>query len=119
LLSTTLVANAQINMEDSTAQAIVYWDRLEKQTYKVSSEKIKLNGEDTINQTIYHYKVEITVLDSTANSYTAAWVYKEFTGIDPTNFTQNLASIMKDVKVVFKTNELGEFEEVVIGGNSR
>lgn len=113
LLSTTLVANAQINMEDSTVQAIVYWDKMEKQTYKVSEEKIKLEGSDTISKSIYSYKVEITVLDSTANSYTAEWVYKDFTGVSPTNFNQNLSAIMKDVKVVFKTNELGEFAEVV------
>lgn len=113
LLSTTLVANAQINMKDSTVQAIVYWDKMEKQTYKVSEEKIKLEGSDTISKSIYSYKVEITVLDSTANSYTAEWVYKDFTGVSSTNFNQNLSAIMKDVKVVFKTNELGEFMEVV------
>ncbi len=112
-LSTTLAANAQINMEDSTVQAIVYWDKMEKQTYKISEEKIKLEGTDTVSKSIYSYKVDITVLDSTANSYTAEWVYKDFIGISPTNFSQNLSAIMKDVKVVFKTNELGEFAEVV------
>ena len=58
----------QINMEDSTAQVISYWSIGEKQSYSMSLQKIKLEGTDTTENVLMTYDVDISVIDSTAQS---------------------------------------------------
>lgn len=103
----------QINIADSTAQVISYWDKGEKKNYSVIAEKIKINGADTTSKEITTYDVEITVLNATDKSYTIEWLYKNITTNSQNPTIQKIMNITKDMKVVFKTNELGVFVEVV------
>ncbi len=112
-LATGLTAFGQINMADSTAQVITYWDKGEKQNYTITSEKIKLKGTDTTSKVITTYDVEITVLNQTDKSYTIQWLYKNIKTNSTNPTIQKLMNITKDMKVVFKTDELGAFTEVV------
>jgi hypothetical protein len=108
-----LITFGQINMADSTAQVITYWDKGEKQNYSVSAEKIKIKGTDTTSREITTYDVEITVLKADDKSYTIEWFYKNLTTNSQNPTVQKLMNITKDMKVVFKTDELGVFVEVV------
>lgn len=112
LLSITNVFG-QINMVDSIAQVISYWEIGEKQNYTISHEKVKLTDSDTTSRELTTYDVEVTVLEQTDKSYTVQWLYKNI-NTDNTNPTiQKLLNISKEMTVIFKTDELGVFIEVV------
>lgn len=52
-------AFGQINMEDSTAQVISYWNIGDKQSYSMSLQKIKLKGADTTENVLLTYEVDV------------------------------------------------------------
>ena len=111
LFSSTLFG--QISVQDSTVQVIGYWSKQETQSYNVSYEKLKIKSKDTISRELIKYEVDIKILDSTENSYTIEWFYKNYT-IDTNNeLVRKLTSIANDISVKIKTDELGAFIEVV------
>jgi hypothetical protein len=63
-----LTTFGQINMADSTAQVITYWEKGEKQNYSVTTENIKIKGSDTTSKEMTTYNVEITVLNTSEKS---------------------------------------------------
>ena len=107
------VAQAQINLEDSTVQVIGFWDRNEKQSYSVSHEKYKVNGSDTSARELMKYDVEITIKDSTANSYIIEWFYRNYSTNSQSPLVQKILAVSEDVKVLIKTDEFGAIKEVV------
>lgn len=106
-------AFAQINLNDSSMQVIAYWGNKEKQSYKITDSKYVVVGVDTSQREVIKYNVDITVLDSTANSYTVEWWYKNYDVSGSNDFVKSVSSIFTDMKVVIKTNEFGAFVEVV------
>jgi uncharacterized protein YqgV (UPF0045/DUF77 family) len=113
-----LTAFGQINIADSTAQVITYWDKGEKQNYTVTTEKIKLKDTgnatlDTTAREITTYDVEITVLDQTDKTYTIEWFYKNIKTNSTNPTIQKLLNVTQDMRVVYTTDELGTFIEVV------
>lgn len=112
-LLTGLTTFGQINMVDSTAQVITYWEKGDKQNYSLIAEKIKIKKNDTTSIEVTTYDVEISVLNANDKSYTIEWFYKNIAtnSLNPT--VQKLMNITKDMKVVYKTDELGVFIEVV------
>lgn len=113
LLFIGTISNGQINLADSTVQVISYWDKAEKQNYSVTLEKTKIKGEDTTSTELTTYEVEVTVLDSSQKSYTIQWLYKNFKTNNQNPTIQKLVNISKDLKVIFKTDEVGTFLEVL------
>lgn len=113
ILSISSSSSAQINLADSSAQVIGYWDKHEKQSYAITEEKIKIKKTDTISREFANYKVDITVLDSTANSYTIEWFYHDYEIETENEITKELVSITDSLRVVIKTDELGSVLEVV------
>ncbi|NOG58237.1 MAG: hypothetical protein HND54_10930 [Bacteroidetes bacterium] len=102
----------QINMEDSTAQVIAYWSIGDKQSYSVSLQNLVINGEDTTKNETTQYDVDITVLDSSANSYTVSWLYRNFRNNSDNELIQKIISSGENLKVIIKTDELGAFLSV-------
>lgn len=113
LLITGMATFGQINMADSTVQVITYWEQGEKQNYSVVTESIKIKDSDTTSREITTYDVEITVLQADDKSYTVEWYYKNFKTDSQNVPVQKIMSIAKDIKVVYRTDELGIFLEVV------
>ena len=103
----------QINMNDSTVQVIGYWDKNEKQSYIVTQEKYKIKDSDTTSREFYKYAVDITIIDSTADSYIIDWFYKDYEINSENALINKLASITEDMIVKIRTNELGVFQEVI------
>lgn len=101
----------QINLEDSTVQVIGFWEKEEQQNYFVSLEKIK--DSDTISRELIKYDVEITIKDSTSNSYLIEWRYTNFDIETSNNLMQRIASLSDNMKIVIKTDEFGAIQEVV------
>ncbi len=103
----------QINMNDSTAQVIGYWDMNEKQTYIITQEKFQIKDSDTTAREFYKYAVDMTIVDSTANSYLIDWFYRDYEIQSDNELIQKLSSIIEDMTVRIRTDELGAFQEVV------
>jgi hypothetical protein len=112
-LGVSFSACAQINLEDSTVQVIGFWNKGEKQNYSVLLEKFKTKDNDTTSRERTLYDVEVTVKDSTANSYLVEWHYKNYQIETDNQFTKKLIALAEDIKVVIKTDELGAIVEVV------
>lgn len=103
---------AQINNEDSTAQVVSYWSIGEKQSYSISLQKIKTKGTDTTSNEILTYDVDITVVDSTKDSYTIEWFYHNYNSNSENEIVRKIASLSNDLKVLIVTDELGVIKEV-------
>jgi hypothetical protein len=108
-----LTGFGQINMADSTAQSIGYWDLNEKQLYTITSEKTRTKGLDTTSHELISYEVEITIKDSTATSYTIEWYYKNFTVDSKNEILNKIMKLSENFRLLIRTNELGVFQEVI------
>lgn len=109
----SFISFGQISLEDSTVQVIGYWDKNETQTYIITNEKYRVTDTDTTKREFVTYEVDITVKDSTANSYTIEWLYRHV-DLDTENpFSRKLAGISNNLKVLIKTDELGAVKEIV------
>jgi hypothetical protein len=111
LLSTTCFA--QINAADSTVQVIAYWDKGQQENYVVSTEKYKINGKDTTGIERVRYDVQMTVLEEDEKTYTLEWRYKNIVVEHPDPVMQRLMNLSQNMRVVFTTDELGGFKEVI------
>lgn len=105
----------QINSKDSTAQIIGYWNKNEKQNYTLTENSFQvINATDTTKRQFYTYNVEVKVIDSTANSYTIKWLYKNFVIKETWNpAMEKLIAISNNLPIIIKTDEFGTFQEVV------
>jgi hypothetical protein len=104
---------SQINLHDSTVQVIGYWNNHEKQSYVVTHEKVKLNEMDTLSTEFFKYTVEVTIVDSTENSYTIDWYYHDYELQTDNPIMEKILSITEDMTIKIKTNEMGAFKEIV------
>ena len=107
LLLVSITFYGQINMSDSTVQVIGYWNNNEMQSYLVTQESFKVKDTDTTERQFFKYEVDVKIIDSTANSYTIEWFYHDYEIQTENAFVEKLSSIMEDIKVVIKTDELG------------
>ena len=103
----------QIFAEDSTAQVVGYWPIGETQTYAISHEKCKIKEADTLDYEMTKYEVDITIKDSTADSYTIEWFYKNYDIQADNELIQRLSSLATDMSILIKTNEFGTVLEVL------
>ena len=106
-------AFGQIDMNDSTAQVIGYWHMNEKQTYIITQEKFKIKDSDTTSREFYKYAIDMTIVDSTADSYVIDWFYRDYKIQSDNELIQKLSSITEDMNIKIRTDELGVFQEVV------
>lgn len=108
----TSAAFGQINMADSTAQVISYWNIGDKQSYSMSLQKIKLKGADTTENVLMTYDVDITVIDSTENSYLVEWFYKNYKTNSSKEIVKKISALSEDMKVIIETDEFGTIKGV-------
>jgi hypothetical protein len=111
LLSSSLFG--QISAKDSTVQVIGYWAKQETQSYNISYKKFKIKSKDTISRELMKYEVDIKIIDSTENSYTIEWLYKNYSIDTENELVRKLTSIANDISVKIKTDEYGAFVEIV------
>ena len=111
LISSNLFS--QISIKDSTVQVIGYWSKYDKQSYDVTYEKYKVKNKDTISRELMKYEVDVKIIDSTANSYTIEWFYKNYSINTENELVRKLTSIANDISVKIKTDEYGAFLEVI------
>lgn len=102
----------QINMTDSTVQVIGYWAMNDKQSYIVTNEKYKVKDLDTTSREYYKFAVDITIVDSTADSYTINWFYHDYHIKADNELIERISSITEDITITIVTDEFGSFKEV-------
>lgn len=111
IISTSLFA--QINVADSSVQVIGYWSKNDKQSYNVISTKYKVSNGDTSSRQVISYGVDVVVTDSTEKSYTVEWQYKTVNVEGADKFTNAIAGLSSNTKVVIQTDEMGSFSQVL------
>lgn len=112
-ITLTSFVSAQINIKDSSVQTVGYWDKKEKQVYSITTDKFKVRANDTISRARLTYDVEITVIDSTATSYTLEWAYSNFKSTSNDKLKKKADVAQQGLKILVKTDEMGSFEEVL------
>ncbi|MDX9846850.1 MAG: hypothetical protein RBT74_07710 [Tenuifilaceae bacterium] len=112
-LLAALAAVGQINIADSTMQVVGYWDMNESLTYVVYNQSVRTQGADTLLNEYTRYEVDVTIVDSTENSYTIKWHYRDYFIETDNEVMKRLSSIFEDMSVLIKTDELGSFLEII------
>lgn len=113
LLLLSLSISAQINLQDSTVQAIGYWSKGDVQNYSITEDKYKIQKDDTISKGRLSYDVQITIIDSTKNSFLIEWDYKNINLESADSLTKEFAPYSKLRKAIIRTNEFEAFQELV------
>lgn len=108
----SITAKGQMNFQDSSVQVISYWNLGEKYEYVVSLKKLKYTETDTTSNETITYDVEISVIDSTENSYKIRWFYKNFKSDSKNPIVKKIAALAEDISVDIKTDELGVIQSV-------
>jgi hypothetical protein len=109
----SLSSIAQINALDSTVQTVAYWNKLDMERYKITTEKYTIKTGDTISRELYTYDVTITIKDSTSDSYVKEWHYTNFRVESENEILRKIVSLSTDYRLLIKTTELGEFKEII------
>lgn len=103
---------AQI-LNDTTVQFVGYWNINETQLYRVDFKKYTIEGQDTSSVESICYDSEVTIIDSSTSGYTIRWTYKNYDYQTNNKFTEKLMKIAQDMSIIYKTDELGVFQEIV------
>lgn len=106
-------SQAQINPEDSTVNVVSYWDKGDKLKYKVTFETVKLKGKDTTahERSVSYY--DVTVIKETKKSYTLQWICSGCEIKSESPILRRLSKGCKDTKIIYETDEMGEFKKFV------
>ena len=72
-----------------------------------------MRAKDTVSRARLTYDVEITVIDSTAKSYTLEWAYSNFKSTSTDKLRKKAEQAPQGLKILVKTDEMGSFEEVL------
>jgi len=99
-------------LTDSTITMIAFWSVGDVMTYEFKQVEDKLSeGEKTLKTTTYD--MVMTVLDSTENSYSVEWKYKnQKHDYEMEQFEKDMMEICKDLPTQFRTDEFGRFETI-------
>ncbi|OJJ18209.1 hypothetical protein BKI52_25640 [marine bacterium AO1-C] len=114
LITIILILPLQALGQNDTISFVAYWSKGDVFKYQVKkTTKIWRDGKLSQRKE-GNYKARLEVLDSTATYYRVQWTYE----INPKKFfnlpdnVQNLALKLSKMKVIYKTSELGEFQEL-------
>ena len=118
-LASAMQAFAQINMKDSTAQVVAYWNKGDKYTYDYVSQRAQIKGTDTTINGYTESRFELEVIDSTANGYLISYT-KLSEGVSAEDENSPFAGLIKQfqeltksLSIILKTDEVGAIVEIV------
>jgi hypothetical protein len=112
VLITSAPVFSQINMADSTAKIITYWDKDESQEYHVTFDNWKIENEDTTKHESISYDVTMKVLEATENRYTISWKYHNTQYHSSDTILKRIMEYSNNKEVIYETDELGTFLDV-------
>lgn len=91
---------------------VAYWSVRDNYDYFVTKIRKSWNGDELENKDSTTYFSTFSVIDSTENSYRIKWINKSNLGIIPPEFADLLNNNATTIEYIYRTNELGEFEEL-------
>lgn len=113
LIASVTICNAQNRTTDTSATCIAFWKNKATKAYQIKHSKERSSAKGiTTSEAIYEAHLKIT--DSTAAGFTVEWVYKNFksTGAADNNIN-SLNAILEGLKIIYKTDDVGIFNELV------
>ncbi|MBK7376256.1 MAG: hypothetical protein IPJ02_12040 [Chitinophagaceae bacterium] len=114
LLVSAYNSHAQNRITDTTATCIAFWENKETHVYHITHIKEKSESGKTKTKAEASYEAHIKIIDSTADGFTVEWVYKNFTAPgQPETVLSSLNTLMEGLKVVYKTDDVGSFSELL------
>lgn len=112
LFCTASLLKAQINLEDSTVQVVTYWGLNESYNYEIVQKSTTYSDGNISKIDSTKMRVNISVIDSTENSYTMKWQFTDY-DIEGLSLTPDLEKLLKERRFIYRINELGSFEELL------
>jgi hypothetical protein len=103
----------QIDIATSSAEISGFWNKGDSRVYTISNEKYTVTDDDTSSYEFINYKVDIKIVDSSPDSYTIEWSYRNYLMITDNPLLKKLAYLLEGRKVIIKTDKKGSFIEVV------
>jgi hypothetical protein len=114
LSATSFIVVAQNRTTDTSATCIAFWKNKDTRVYQIKHTKEKTDLVKGKSISAATYEAHLKVIDSTAAGFTIEWVYKNFTTSGASEQTLNsLHSIMEGLKIIYKTDDVGSFSELV------
>lgn len=103
---------AQINYEDSTVQAVTYWDKNESYTYEIIQDTDKSKDGGDVKTESVRSVVQVSVIDSTETFYTIEWRFLQH-DIPNLDLVPELKSLLDKKRYIYRMSILGEIEELL------
>lgn len=114
LLSMPVLSYSQNRFTDSTATCIAFWNKNDSRIYKITHSKTKYSRQGQKLTTTGNYEAHIRVIDSTETGFTIEWKYSNFSVAGaPENALNSLQTIMEGLKIIYKTDDVGMFAELI------
>jgi len=106
---------AQNTVTDSTATVVSYWYKNDITNLQLTKTKEKYEDGQLISTNSSKTLIEVKVLNASKDSYTIEWKYKQISVPlqDQNPMVLKLLKLSEGLEVVFKTDELGTFIELV------
>jgi hypothetical protein len=113
-LLSTLISFSQNRFTDTSATCIAFWKNKASRVYQVKHSKEKFELSTLKTSTEATFEAHLKIIDSTASGFTIEWVYKNFkTAGAPEQLLNSICAIMENIKIVYKTDEVGTFTELI------
>lgn len=114
LILFSAITYSQNRVTDTSATCIAFWNNKETRVYQIRHTKEKLESGNRRSFSEGFYEAHIRVIDSSEAGFTMEWVYKNFkTQLADQHALNSLNTIMEGLKIVYKTDDVGMFTELM------
>lgn len=108
------ISFSQNRFTDTSVTCIAFWKNKEARVYQIKHSKEKFEISTLKTSAEGTFEAHLKVIDSTESGFTVEWVYKNFKASGaPENFLNSLSTIMEGIKIVYKTDDVGMFTELI------
>ena len=109
-----LTGFAQNVATDTSAPVVAYWRLGDKKNLTIKKTVEQTQDGKPTKSSNNTYEVSLRVIDSTKENYTVEWIYKDGgSEIGKNPSLKDFNSLLTNLKIVYKTDEVGSFEELV------
>jgi len=106
--------SAQNQFTDTSTTIVTYWKKGETNIFDISNSKEKYQDGKLSSKGGSNYEAHVKILEETDKSYTIQWTYKNITtSKDENPIVASMAKMSEGLQVIYKTDELGAFSELV------
>ncbi len=99
----------QIDIATSSVEISGFWNKGDSRVYTISEEKYNATDGDTTSSEFVNYKVDIKIVDSSPDSYTIEWSYRDYIVITDNPLLKKLTYLLEGKKFIIKTDKKGSF----------